>query len=75
MNASELSNQALAKLLFSRKNIPLPRVPEHLQFKAPSGRERSRNQGGLSSLGKNGAAGQSTASFFNTKKSFLAATH
>ena len=28
MNASELSNQALAKLLYSRKNIPLPKLPE-----------------------------------------------
>ena len=28
MNASELSNQALAKLLYQRKNIPIPKLPE-----------------------------------------------
>lgn len=28
MNASELSNQALAKLLYTRKNIPMPKLPE-----------------------------------------------
>ena len=98
MNASELSNQALAKLLYSRKNIPLPKLPEGgpasssqqnagvvnnnaaavAQFKTPgSGNLRSRNIGGgvgSHNFGRNGAAGQSTASFFNTKKSFQAAT-
>ena len=73
MNASELSNQALAKLLYSRKNIPLPKMPEGgpksqnsnsitnnnavtSQFKG-SGNQRSRNLGGDSGLGRNGAAG------------------
>jgi hypothetical protein len=76
MNASELSNQALAKLLFSRKNIPLPKVPDSVKIKAPAqGQSRSRNIDGVTSMGKNGAAaGQSTSSFFNTKKSFTAAT-
>lgn len=75
MNASELSNQALGKLLFSRKHIPLPKIPDSLQFKGPEVRDRSRNQGNLSTFGKNGAAGQSTLSFFNTKKSFSATTY
>jgi len=74
MNASELSNQALGKLLYSRKHVPLPKIPEKLQFQGPAGRDRSRNQGSLS-FGKGGAAGQSTLSFFNTKKSFSANTY
>ena len=47
------------------------------QFKTPMGgnNQRSRNLNGDSGLGRNGAAGQSTASFFNTKKSFPAATY
>ena len=75
MNASELSNQALARLLYSRKNIPLPKMPEALtqQLKSPNEKGRSRNIGDPS-FQKNSSAGQSTASFFNTKKSFQAAT-
>ena len=43
MNASELSNQALAKLIYSRKHVPLPKAPESVQFKPPAGQQRSRN--------------------------------
>ena len=58
MNASELSNQALAKLLYSRKNLPLPKVPESLSntFKPSSGIGRSRNNG-AQSFGQLGGAG------------------
>ena len=78
MNASELSNEALAKMLYSRESVPLPKLPATLQaqLKPPQSQSRSRNVGGgdSSSLARNGAAGQSTASFFNTKRSFPAAT-
>ena len=78
MNASELSNEALAKMLYSRESVPLPKLPATLQaqLKPPQSQSRSRNFGGgdSSSLARNGAAGQSTASFFNTKRSFPAAT-
>ena len=75
MNASELSNQALAKLLYSRKNVPLPKLQPDImnQLKPINEKTRSRNHGDAS-LAKNSAAGQSTASFFNTKKSFSALT-
>ena len=43
MNASELSNQALAKLIYSRKHVPLPKAPEPVHFKPPAGQQRSRN--------------------------------
>ena len=58
MNASELSNQALGKLLFARRNVPLPKVPDILeQFKPTASHPRSRNLGTDSKLGRGGAAG------------------
>ena len=69
MNASELSNQALAKLLYEKK------TPDnhHLLHKRMAERSsRSRNVD--ASLGKGNAAGQSTSSFFNTKKNLTSPT-
>jgi len=53
----------------------MPQLPELLQqqLKSPTEKIRSRNIGD-STFNKNNAAGQSTASFFNTKKSYSAAT-
>ena len=53
MNASELSNQALARLIYSRKHVPLPKIPEKLQIKGTSGRSRNKS-GGLSNKGAAG---------------------
>jgi RecA-family ATPase len=63
MNASELSNQALAKLLYERNTSALYLSQ---QSKQSAKDKRSRNVD--SGLGGNTAAGQSTSSFFNTKK-------
>ena len=53
----------------------MPKVPDIMEsLKPATNHPRSRNLGSDSKLGRGGAAGQSTASFFNTKKSFSAAT-
>ena len=64
MNASELSNQALARLLYEKKtnhNFILNRN------KSRDSRSRNVTDPVMS---KGNAAGQSTSSFFNTKKNF-----
>lgn len=64
MNASELSNQALAKLLYERNTAAM-----YMSQQAQTAQRNKRSRNITSGLADaKTAAGQSTSSFFNTKK-------